>query len=129
MPEIDVNNDGIPDQWTLNTPEQIKLSVNDGNIRVKNTLVEKWPYIRSRQFELEPNKNYLIQLETTEAYNPDAISFKVTGVMGKMGRLTRSNSIYTATITTSKDFTNGKCSLALYVNKDYELKNVLIAER
>jgi len=129
MPEMDINSDGVPDQWTLSAPDQVKISVKDSNITVENTLVAKLPYIQSRQLELEPGKKYSIRLELTEAYKPDAIAFMVTGVMSGPANLERIGDVYTAEITTSADSSNSKHSLLLFVNKSFEFKNVLVVEK
>jgi len=128
MPELDINSDGTPDQWTLSAPDQVKLSVNDRNITVENTLVNKSPYIQSRQLELEPGKKYSIRLELTEDYKPGSIYFMVTGVMSKAENLARTGNVYTAEITIPDSSSDSRYFLRLYANKDFEFKSVLVVE-
>ena len=91
MPEIDVDNDGAPDQWSAAGQDFMKLEAKGGGASAmvaENASPDKWGYIQSRELSLKPGKNYRIEMRAESMAEKSEIKFYVTGLSDKAHKFT-----------------------------------------
>lgn len=121
--EMDVDNDNIPDQWTINNKTIMDNELNNGiyTIERKNKNITLCIYTRS--IELEEGSTYRVEVELDNSNNIEYIPFQIVGVT-EIEHLNPNNSIFSSEFTVSKISENMK--LAIYVEDKYDIKNVKI---
>jgi len=129
LPEIDINSDGIPDQWSGEEPQSVKFSVDSGVMTVENLNSGQTDYIQSRALRFMPGKDYEVEAELTDVNGIGGIPFNITGVVDK-GVLEASNgNVYTADFSVPADFKNGSAALQIGVSGKYSIKSISIIEK
>jgi len=129
--DLDINFDNVPDQWTANSQEYIKLTYDNGSIKVENTSEEdKWGYIQSREFNLLPDKEYIIIVELDSGDVGKPVSYYVIGITDNtIGLTSNGSNFYTGEFSTLEDFNSEKCSLRLYLKDSIRIKSVSLLEK
>lgn len=126
---MDINSDGVPDQWAADNMQIIKFEYGNGVMKTVNTVADSIEYIHSRALNLLPGKTYRVEVEFSASPRVNAIPFLVTGIDGKNEGLRLSGNVYTADISTSQDFKGDNNVLKLGVIGKYEIKAVRIMEK
>lgn len=112
-PELDINSDGLPDQWVIGDPTTTKVYIDDGMMVVDSTK-NGYGYITSRKLNLEAGKSYTIVVEITNPETIEKIEYNLTGVSQENGILEKSGSKFLANITVPSDFEPGNNVLRLW---------------
>ncbi|WP_161496584.1 O-antigen ligase family protein [Clostridium thermosuccinogenes] len=112
-PELDINSDGLPDQWVIGDPTATKVYIEDGMMVVDSTK-NGYGYITSRKLNLEAEKSYTIVVEITNPETIEKIEYNLTGVSQENGILEKSGSKFLANITVPSDFEPGNNVLRLW---------------
>jgi len=129
MPEMDIDSDGVPDQWKGSVSPGMNLSCGDGSVIVENTAPEEIKYVRSRALNLQPGKDYIITVELADNQGIDAIPFMITGVNKRNESLKPSGNVFTAGFSTAADFKSSNNLLRLVAQGKYEIKGINILEK
>lgn len=127
MPWLDINSDGVPDQWSK--PPSINISYTDGIMSLENKDRGKPAFIESRILNFHPGKNYILELELAGTEKFESIPFVVIGVNESNQGLRLSNNMYTAEISTPKDFKPKDNVLRLFIEGKYNIKSLKIMEK
>ncbi len=62
LPEMDIDGNGVPDQWN-NTPSSNFILKNEDKVmRVEKVIAGQYGFIRSRALNLKPNTKYKIDM-------------------------------------------------------------------
>lgn len=128
LPDMDVNSDGIPDQWTKGNQENIAIRQENGGMTVENTDAKKQGYIESRELSLLAGKNYKIEMGLADMTGIQSIPFMITGVNAKNELLKPENGLFTAVVKLPRDFKPNKNVLRVFVNGKYTVKTLTIEE-
>lgn len=138
MPDMDIDSNGVPDQWTPNDSAAVKIWHSEGAMNVESPPAEGGKaynyYIQSRLLELLPGKSYRIEVETaggTLPGNTPGIPFIVTAVTGKALTLTpqAEDNKYAAEILAPEKFDNKSVFLRIFVNGRYTFKSIRVFEK
>ncbi|MCX7747305.1 MAG: O-antigen ligase family protein [Clostridia bacterium] len=128
MPELDIDENGIPDQWKYND-SNIKLVSDKGSMVAENKLKDTAAFIDSRQLNMKPNQSYRIEVELTGDSKPDSIPFRVTGANEQNQGLKSEGNIYSAEFTAPQTLSNPYNVLQLGIKGRYEIKNITVMEK
>jgi len=111
-PDMDLNSDGVPDQWTIQDPASTKISVDNENMVVDNTITG-YGRIVSRKLNLEAGKNYTVEVKVANGETIEKIDYSLSGVSNASGVMVKSMNTFTADISVPSDFTSGSNKLVL----------------
>lgn len=126
-PQIDVDNDGHPDQWSINDPTVTKIYFDKDLMCVDNTKTG-YGNIVSRKLSLEAGKKYRIELELDDAGEIGEIHYNLTGVSSQTGALILSGSAYMTEISTPLGFKADNNVLWLGMPGKVNIKSIKIYE-
>ncbi len=129
IPEMDINSDGIPDQWNKNKPSEMQIRNDNGVLVLENTKSGSISFIQSRVLSLQPSKTYKIEAELSDSPGANNIPFALTGVSERNDGLKLSDGIYKAEISTAPDFKANNNVLKLGVTGSYKIKSVRVLEK
>jgi len=131
MPELDINEDGMPDQWTVNNADEVSIGSSDGNMIIENSNANAWNFIHSRTLELENGKTYRIEVEFENIPVLSTIPYNLVGISEKNGELKpgQDSAIYTSEIAVPGDKKLGNNALRIYVKGRYEIKRLNVMEK
>lgn len=123
LSDMDVNFDGIPDQWNTTTPGEVKLRVTGGKI-LAESVPGKAGFMQSRALNLQAGKTYRVEVEL-EGSAGTGIPFAVAGVAENQ-ELKLVNGVYTGEFSVPAEFKRENNTLWLGVNRKYEIKAVRV---
>jgi tetratricopeptide (TPR) repeat protein len=125
IPEMDVNGDKVPDQWSANGQEGIQIS---GTSRVLQVLGSQG-YIQSRVVNMVTGKTYRLEMKLVGNTERTEVPFEITGVVSKdKGKLVREGDKYTAVIVVPADFKNDNNVIRLGVNRMMEIESLVLKQ-
>lgn len=125
MPDMDINSDGMPDQWTVSN-ERIKLSNNNGILQITNKNSQNNDYIQTRKLNLLPGKQYHIEVQLQNYANIKSIPFLVAGIDQLPNQLTLLEDKFVSDFKSPEDNKNTDYYLRLFISDNYQIKNIKI---
>ncbi|MCX7747205.1 MAG: O-antigen ligase family protein [Clostridia bacterium] len=128
--DLDVNFDNIPDQWSSDNPNDIKITKDNEYVTLENSTAAKDVYIKSRALSLFPDKAYVINIELAGSNLPNEIKYTISGIsVENCDKMVKNSNLYTAVFTTPKDFKPSQYErLFLNVEGSYHIKSITITE-
>lgn len=126
MPDLDLNQDNIPDQWTLYTRDGIQIRNDDNKMIVESKKPEPTNYIESRALSLIPGKKYRIEVELANSQSIKTIPYLITGVNKQAEVLKPSGNVYSADVSVPADMKYDSPALIIYIKGKYEIKSIKI---
>lgn len=129
MFDIDLNEDGIPDQFNESKADEVALSSKGETLTTENKGQGKTNFIQSRELFLQPGKTYRIEVEILNKQGANPIPFVITGVSEKNEGLKPVNNVYTAEFATQGDFKQNNNVMRMGINGKYEISDVRILEK
>ena len=127
--DMDLNRNGIPDQWSLSNKTALEVKLEDGIFKVKCKKPDENPYIYTRNLDFEPNNVYKIEVKLSNEQDLKPIDFTVLGIWGKLEQENPGTNIYSAEITSPDDLTDKNKLLLLYMNDDYFIEGVRVIKK
>lgn len=127
-PELDINDDKIPDQWTISDPLSTKVFVEDGNMIVDNTKTG-YGKIASRKINLVAGKNYTVEVKVLNGESLEKVDYNLSGVSKASGTMVKSGNTFTADISVPSDFTSGNNRLSLGIPGKAVIADITIYEK
>jgi len=125
MFNLDINMDGIPDQWRISNKELINLSVNEENLTVQASsnsyLYTNYP------IKLEKGKAYQIEIDTKGKV--EYLFYYLSGITSGSLPLVKDDSKYTAEFLIENEPDKKGNQLILYLKSDCDIVNILIKEK
>lgn len=119
--DMDVDSDGISDQWKINNYEDVSIKIENGIFNVQKNGNSNSNYIYTRELNFEESKEYIIVLELLNGDEGKSLSFFVNGIMERAKEFEKTNNLYSANIVVPKGFEDNNNFLRIYL-KDYDLK-------
>lgn len=124
--DMDVNSDGIPDQWNATTSGEVKLGMTGGKILAESA-PGKTGFMQSRALKLEAGRTYRVEVELVNNVGA-GIPFAVTGV-AENRELKLVNGVYTGEFSVPAEFKRENNILQLGVNGKCEIKAIRVMEK
>ncbi|UZQ85764.1 hypothetical protein ODU73_000130 [Thermoclostridium stercorarium] len=123
MFDLDINMDGIPDQWKMD--DDLKSNItNNGELSIKTA---DWSYIYTQYpINLEKGKTYRIEVLVETPVS--SISYYITGITQKSLSFINDKNKYFVEFTVEKEQNEEGNLIRIYVKDDCIVKNVLIKE-
>lgn len=122
--DLDINLDGIPDQWKINNKELIKVSIEDDDMLIqasgKDYLYTWYP------INLQRGKIYRIEVKLKDPIK--YISYYIYGVTPESLPLTLDDGKYMAEFVVENELSNNSNQLRIYVEDNCIIENILIKE-
>ena len=126
LPGMDIDGNGIPDQWNTTASNAFILKNENNILIVDKVSIEQDSYIQSRLLELKPKTQYRIDLTLDKQNEPSGIRYAITGVTAQATPLESVNGVYSADVTTPEQVGNNY--LLLYFDKSCIIKSLSITE-
>lgn len=127
-PEVDMNLDGTPDQWSSDNPEDVKFSVTKDGMLVENISKGRNVYIRSRTINTTKGKKYRIMVELGGGEKFNEIQYKLDNVETKTPLKLSGENIYTTEVTITELGGVPASPLYLKISDKLLLRNIQIYE-
>ena len=127
--DMDIDLDGVPDQWEGSSPENVKILINGMNLEVKNISSEKEANLVSRTLFFSSGKTYRIELAISENTEDAEIPYTISGVVEKGNFKKQQGNIYTSEFNTSPEFIQAENKLSISVRDKFVIKNFVITEK
>jgi hypothetical protein len=126
--EIDINSDGIPDQWKNLTPDSAEVGVENGVIVVKSIPESGAGTIQTRAFDLEEGKKY--KLELVLGNDAKEVSYRLMNYHNKYQKLEKSGErMFSAEIDmASEDINSEGYSVRLRIDKDLVIESLTVSQ-
>jgi len=126
--EIDINSDGIPDQWRNLTPDNADIRIQNGLIVAKQIDKSGAGAIQTRDIELEKGKKYKLELALEN--DVQEVSYRLINYHNKYQKFEKNGTgVFTAEIElTSKDINNEGYSVRLRIDKDLVIKSLTVSQ-
>lgn len=128
IPEIDVDFDGLPDQWTATSNISLNVTGDKKAMAAENKNNAGDSYIQSRQLTLTAGKKYRIEAQIKVNSATEAIPFDITGITQPGAALKQSGAGYTAEFITTADFKPSDNRLRIFLTDKYEISSIIITE-
>ncbi|HEX9062079.1 MAG TPA: O-antigen ligase family protein [Clostridia bacterium] len=125
MNDLDVDNDGVCDQWSSEIEGKMKISSEDGLLVVGSSDGRPWN-IKSRDISLSPSKRYMINVEMQGVSDIKTLPYSMTGIGN--GQMTQDGNAFYTTVNTPADFNQQTSNLLLQFDKVQKIKKVTITE-
>lgn len=128
IPAMDVDFDGLPDQWTASSNISLNVSDNKKAMTAENKNNAGDSYIQSRQLTLTAGKKYKIEAQLKGNSGVAAIPFDITGINQPGAVLKQSGTDYAAEFSTPADFKPSDNRLRIFLTDKYEITSIIITE-
>ena len=122
IPSMDVNADGIPDQWTIVNAGDLSVTAEGDAMTVSNA--SKGQYLRSRKLILEPGKPYSVYIEAEGS--PVSVAVAVNGITDKMS-LEADNGVYSLEFT-APDEPGDNVYMKLFIEGELRIDKLMVRE-
>lgn len=126
IPEMDIDSNGIPDQWNTTPQSEFILKNENSMLKVEKVSATQDSYIQSRLLSLKPNTKYRIDLALEGENGATGVRYLVAGVSTQAENFEWVNGVGSATFSTPEKAENN--SLMLYIDKSYTIKALSITE-
>jgi len=103
VPSMDINYDGVPDQWNKAVPASVNIKYEKGIMQAINK-DESIQFIRSRELEFVPGRTYTVSVFLNNCDEVESVPFEITGVTKGVETLVRNGTEYTAQVTIPEDY-------------------------
>ncbi len=123
---MDVDSNGIPDQWTVSDKSIVDAKIHNGAFNIGKNDMTKKPYIYTRNLGLEQNNQYKIEVELIDPDNIKSIPYRIPGLSERIEQLNFNDGVYSAEVLVSNK--SDKNMLHLYIENNYEIKSVRITQ-
>lgn len=123
IPSMDINIDGVPDQWTIDNPSKTKLESSEKGMSVVGE-----GFIQSRQLNFAAGKKYKIEVKVQTADKTGNIPFIIAGVMSENGFLEYSDGKFSGTLDLSGSASAMSGALRLELPSGCIVEEVLVGE-
>ncbi|HPD01393.1 MAG TPA: polymerase, partial [Acetivibrio sp.] len=126
--EIDINSDGIPDQWKNLTPNNAEVGVENGLIVAKKIDKSGAGAMQTRPIALEEGKKYKLELVLDN--DVKEVSYQVINYHKKYQKLEKIGAgVFSAEIEmTSEEINNEEYSVRLRIDKDLVIKSLTVSQ-
>jgi len=123
--DLDVNMDGIPDQWRITDTALIDASIDNEVLEVKavgSSFIYSYFYLK-----LEKGKTYQINIKLR---NPvDYLTYHISGITPNALPLTQVNGIYSAELTVENEPNENGNQFRLYFKSDCVIEKIIVKEK
>jgi tetratricopeptide (TPR) repeat protein len=126
--DMDINFDGVPDQWTPYGNVNFKVNNQSGAITVESKDQPGSSYLETRALSLAEKKKYRIEFELLNKPSGDTIPFAITGLSQQNESLKFNGTGYSAEISVPEGFKPSENMLRIFVLGKYEIKSAKILE-
>lgn len=123
--EMDIDSDNIPDQWFVNDINALELDLKNGILNVNINDLSKETYLYTRDIVIEPEKEYLIEVELLDPKDTKSIPVSIRGVSNKIDLLNQKNNVFSGKIISPTKIQD-KNQLRIYIEDNYSIKSVRI---
>jgi tetratricopeptide (TPR) repeat protein len=125
VPYMDINQDGLPDQWISGNPELINISASEHGIDISS---EDGGYIYTRHpIKLEKGKNYAIEIIVDKAV--DTMAYQVVNITRKTVFQAQGQNKYTAEFLVENDPRENGNQFRLYFDSDCIIQSITMVEK
>jgi tetratricopeptide (TPR) repeat protein len=121
---MDVNADGVPDQWVIDNPVQNKLESSENGM----SLIGEGGFIQSRPLNFEAGKKYRVEVKVQNADKTIKIPFIIAAIMSENGFLEYSDGKFSGTLDLSGSASAISGALRLELQGDCVVEEVLVEE-
>ncbi len=128
IPDMDINFDGVPDQWTVSGNTALNIDAGNKAMTAENKNGVRDSYIQSRQINLAAGKRYKLEVEVLNKPGSGTIPFNIMGVSRSDDFLKLNGGSYTAEFATSNDFKPSDNALRMFIPGKYDIKSIKITE-
>lgn len=128
LPKMDIDSNGIPDQWVDVDISKTRFEVSEENLIVNSSSPVENSFITSRELNFQGNKSYKIQMELKGGDNLKEISFELTGFTKKVETFKKQGDFYLFNFSLPADFKSNSNKLKIYIKNKMEIKSILITE-
>lgn len=129
IPEMDLNEDGIPDQWSESKPGEVQVKIDNEIMVAESKVPGEIMFIQSRALVFQPGKTYKIEVMLEKPEELSSIPFVITGVSEKNEGLKPVGDIFTAEFTTPGNFKAGVNTARIGINGRYGISDIQIIEK
>ena len=123
--DLDVNNDGIPDQWKSGNTELINVATDGNNLLITSFgrafLYTNYPII------IEQGKTYQIEVKTKD--DLQYLTYYIPGIMSKAMSFTREDGNYKAELLVENNPDSNGNQLRLYIESDCVIESIIVKEK
>lgn len=127
IPTMDIDGDGIPDQWIWS----YNTSVNSRGDYITTERIGKdeWGIIQTKRLTLEAGVRYTIQITLENAEDINSIPFIITGLHDKAEQLISEEEVFDADFSVPENFNAEDNLLSLYITDKYIIKDVVMFKK
>ena len=123
--DLDVNNDGIPDQWKSGNTELINVATDGSNLLItsygRTYLYTNYPIM------IEQGKTYQIEVKTKD--DLQYLTYYIPGIMSKAMSFTREDGNYKAELLVENNPDSNGNQLRLYIESDCVIESIIVKEK
>ena len=122
MFDLDVNSDGIPDQWKVGDTTLINIFIDNESLTVKSY---GWAYIYTHYpIRLKKGDSYKIEVQLKEPIK--YASYQISGITQKSLPLTQLGNKYVAELVIDEEPNNEGNAFRIFIDVDCAIDNVII---
>lgn len=122
---LDINMDGMPEQWRINDTTLINAAITDNALEIK---ASGRSFIYSQHYiKLEKGKTYQIEVKLKEPV--EYITYHISGITPKALPLTKVNGNYSAELLVENEPNENGNQFRLYLEEDCILERIVIKEK
>lgn len=123
--DMDVNMDGIPDQWRISDTTLFNASIVDNGMEVKAT--DRSFIYMQHYIKFEKGKSYKIEVKLK---NPvEYITYHISGITPEALHLVQANGKYLAELFVENEPNGDENQFRLYLESDCVIKNIIVKEK
>jgi O-antigen ligase/tetratricopeptide (TPR) repeat protein len=127
---MDIDSDGIPDQWKPSGEGHVEFGMEDsGVLTIENTGVVEVPYIESRELQLQPGNEYTLQVKLANNIGVHGIPYTITNLTAQPENMVLKEGAYTAEFKIPEEHTANNSTLRLYVTDKYVIEGIEIIRK
>jgi tetratricopeptide (TPR) repeat protein len=124
--DLDVNLDGMPDQWTVDEKYNVRVS-NDGKVMVvENSEASNISYLKSRALNIKGESLYKVVIELEDSRDVNSISYSLISSKEKMGDLKKEGNTYSIDVFVPKLNNNETYNLILGIKDKLRIKKITV---
>jgi O-antigen ligase len=123
--DLDVNMDGMPDQWSIADAELVNASITEDNLEIK--AIERSLIYSQHYIKLEKGKTYQIEVKLKDSV--EYLSYYIVGITPKILPLARDNGKYLAGLLVEDEpYENGN-QFRVYLEENCILESIVVKEK
>lgn len=129
MPDMDIDADGIPDQWEQNINPAVKFTSENGIMTVENTIPDQPGVIQSRMLGLRPGIVYEIEVELADSAGISSIPIAFTGLSSQPGILSPDGNAYRAELVIPADLKAENNVMQIGIAEKLKIKDIRMIQK